>query len=82
MNPSNPTATHVAVRDGRVLGAGPLDELEPWGPHVIDERFADHVLVPGLIDVHTHTLEGAMWAFNFIGYFARTDPDGNEQGGL
>jgi predicted amidohydrolase YtcJ len=82
MNPSNPTATHVAVRDGRVLGAGPLDELEPWGPHVIDERFADHVLVPGLIDVHTHTLEGAMWAFNFIGYFVRTDPDGNEQGGL
>lgn len=82
MNPSNPTATHVAVRDGRVLGTGPLEELAPWGPHVIDDRFADHVLVPGLIDVHTHTLEGALWAFDFIGFFSRTDPDGNEQGGL
>lgn len=82
MNPSNPAATHVAVRDGRVLGAGPLEELETWGPHVVDDRFGNHVLVPGLIDVHTHTLEGAMWAFEFLGYFPRTDPDGNERGGL
>ena len=82
MNPSNPTATHVAVRDGRVLGAGSLDELEPWGPHVVDEQFADHVVVPGLIDVHTHLLEGALWAFAYVGYFPRTDPDGNVQGGF
>jgi hypothetical protein len=27
MNPSRPLATHVAVRDGRILGAGSLDEL-------------------------------------------------------
>ena len=27
MNPAQPEATHVAVRDGRILGAGPLDAL-------------------------------------------------------
>jgi predicted amidohydrolase YtcJ len=27
MNPGRPEATHVAVRDGRILGAGSLDEL-------------------------------------------------------
>ena len=28
MNPNQPHATHVAVRDGRILGAGNLEELE------------------------------------------------------
>jgi predicted amidohydrolase YtcJ len=27
MNPSHPEATHVAVREGRVLGVGPLEDL-------------------------------------------------------
>ena len=31
MNPSNPEATHVAVRDGRILGAGSLEEVAGWG---------------------------------------------------
>ena len=31
MNPSNPLATHVAVRDGEILGAGSLEELAGWG---------------------------------------------------
>ena len=28
MNPSRPITTHVAVRDGKILGTGDLDELE------------------------------------------------------
>lgn len=82
MNPSNPSATHVAVRDGRILGAGPLDELTVWGDHVVDDTFAELVLVPGMIDVHAHVMEGAMWALDYIGYFPRTDPDGVRRGGL
>ena len=31
MNPARPRATHVAVRDGRILGVGGLDELKTWG---------------------------------------------------
>ena len=30
MNPNRPFATHVAVRDGRILGAGTFEELKGW----------------------------------------------------
>jgi predicted amidohydrolase YtcJ len=63
MDPTRPTATAVAVRDGRILGVGSVDDLEPWlksGPHVIDERFKDKVLMPGLIDPHMHPMLGAL----------------------
>lgn len=76
MNPSNPEATHVAVRDGRILGAGTLDELAGWGRYTLDDTFGDKVLVPGLIEAHSHTGAGAMWAFPYAGYFDRRDPDG------
>ena len=76
MNPSRPEATHVAVRDGRILGAGPLDELTAWGAHALDERFAKQVLMPGLVEGHSHVAEGSMWSFVYCGYFDRTDPDG------
>ena len=45
MNPSRPEATHVAVRDGRILGAGSLSELQTWGDVRLDERFKDKVLM-------------------------------------
>ena len=44
MDPTRPEATHVAVRDGRVLGVGDRETLAGWGPHALDERFADRVL--------------------------------------
>jgi predicted amidohydrolase YtcJ len=58
MNPSKPEATHVAVRGDRILGAGELDELSGWGEYQLDERFADKVLMPGLVEGHSHTMEG------------------------
>src|SRR5690606_20920148 len=63
MNPARPVATHVAVREGRILGAGSLEELAGWGPHQLDERFADHVLLPGFVEGHSHLMEGALWRF-------------------
>ncbi|MDX2203320.1 MAG: amidohydrolase [Hyphomicrobiaceae bacterium] len=76
MNPSRPEATHVALRDGRILGAGSLDELEGWGPYSLDDRFADKVLMPGFVEGHSHASEGAMWRFVYCGYFDRMDPGG------
>lgn len=76
MNPGRPTATHVAVRDGRILGAGTLEELSTWGDHVLDERFADKVLMPGFVEGHAHTMEGSLWSKVYCGWFDRTDPDG------
>src|SRR3990167_5731420 len=76
MNPSRPEATHVAVRDRRILGAGPLDELTGWGPHTLDTRFADKVLMPGLVEGHSHVSEGTFWRYLYLGRFDRMDPDG------
>ena len=33
MNPARPAVSHVAVRDGKILAAGDLAELETWGDY-------------------------------------------------
>jgi predicted amidohydrolase YtcJ len=76
MNPSQPEATHVAVRDGRIIGAGSCESLEGWGAYELDERFADQFLMPGLVEGHSHTMEGTFWRYVYCGYFDRVDPDG------
>lgn len=76
MNPARPDATHVAVRDGRIIGVGALAELTGWGEHTLDTRFADKILMPGLVEGHSHTTEGTYWRYTYVGYFDRTDPDG------
>lgn len=76
MNPSRPVATHVAVRDGRILGAGTLQELAGWGEYTLDERFADKVLYPGFVEGHSHLMEGALWRFVYVGFHDRVDPYG------
>lgn len=82
MNPNRPEVSHVAVRDGRILGAGDLDELVSWGDYTLDERFADKVIMPGLIEGHAHSMEGALWSFTYVGWFDRMDPDGKVWSGL
>jgi len=82
MNPNQPVVSHVAVRDGRILGAGSLSELAGWGAYDLDERFSDKVLLPGLIEGHAHTMEGALWQCSYVGWFDRCDPDGKIWDGL
>lgn len=82
MNPNQPVVSHVAVRDGRILGAGSLEDLAGWGDYDLDERFADKVLMPGMIEGHGHTMEGALWSFSYVGWFDRMDPDGHVWPGL
>jgi predicted amidohydrolase YtcJ len=82
MAPARPYASHIAVRDGRVLGVGSLEELAGWGPHTLDDRFADKVLMPGFVEGHSHVSEGVFWRFVYCGYFDRTDPDGKTWRGL
>ena len=82
MNPSNPEGTHVAVRDGKVLGVGTLQEVAGWGEYTLDATFADKVLVPGMIEVHAHAMEGLTGLFSYQGYFDRMAPDGRRLPGL
>jgi predicted amidohydrolase YtcJ len=82
MNPNQPEVSHVAVRDGRILGAGTLSDLEGWGDYTLDDRFADKVLMPGLIEGHAHTMEGTLWRNVYVGWFNRMDPNGKIWSGL
>lgn len=82
MNASRPFASHVAVRGGRILGAGELAELEGWGPYRLDESFADRVLMPGLVEGHSHVMDGSVWRFPYVGYYDRRGPDGKVSPGL
>jgi predicted amidohydrolase YtcJ len=82
MNPANPSATHVAVRDGRILGAGRLQELEGWGHYELDTRFSDKVLMPGFVEGHSHLIEGVLWRFVYCGFHDRMAPDGKVWTGL
>ncbi|MDP9900313.1 amidohydrolase [Variovorax ginsengisoli] len=76
MNPMQPEATHVAVRDGKVLAVGDLARMQAWGDFTLDTRFADNVLMPGLVEGHSHLMAGGLWQFPFVGFHARTAPDG------
>lgn len=76
LNPKQPLATHLAVRDGRVLAVGDLDRMREWGRFELDPRFADKVLLPGFVEGHCHLKEGGMWDWPYVGWFARRGPDG------
>lgn len=82
MNPMQPQATHVAVRAGRILSVGSLEQVSAWGNCTLDERFADKVLMPGLVEGHCHLKEGSMWDMHYLGWFDRSDPQGRVWAGL
>lgn len=62
MEPSQPEATAIAVREGIILEVGSLETIQPWlsnNPHHIDRTFENLVLMPGFIDPHLHPVMAA-----------------------
>lgn len=82
MDPLRPDASHVAVRDGRILAVGGANCAAPWGDFVLDDRFSDAVLMPGLVEGHAHLMAGSIWQFTYVGYHDRIDPDGRTWAGV
>lgn len=77
MNPSRPFATHVAVRDGRIVAVGTEAELSGLAEGgKFDGRFKDKVLLPGFVEGHSHIMEGMMWSLPYVGAGDRRSPDG------
>lgn len=63
MNASLPRASAIAVRDGHIVEVGSIESMQPWlsqHDHIIDRRFEDNVIVPGLIDPHLHPAMAAV----------------------
>jgi len=76
LDPARPHGEAVAVRDGRILGVGTVDELSAWGTHTVDDTFRDHVLFPGFVEAHAHAIVGGFWQFPYVGYYDKAAPDG------
>ena len=82
MNASMPVCTHVAVREGRILGFGSAEDMAAFGVAEVDDRFADKVVMPGFVEGHGHAVEGMLWRQPYVGFYSRTAPDGTEVPGL
>jgi predicted amidohydrolase YtcJ len=84
MDAGRPFAQCVAVMDGRVLSTGTIETMQPWlkrHPHRIDDTFADKIIMPGLIDPHTHfTFSAGYLAMHYIGPIDSPGPHGINPG--
>lgn len=76
MNPTQPEATHVAVRDGRVLSVGSPEQVSAWGAYTLDDRYRDKLLMPGLVEGHAHLTAGGLAQYAYVGFHARPAPAG------
>ena len=72
----------MAVRDGRILAVGELADMAGWGDTEDDQRFRDKVLMPGLVEGHSHVMTGNLWRYPYVGFYDRTGPDGRHWAGL
>lgn len=82
LDPAKPVATHVAVREGRIVAVGDMAQMRALGPFELNDVFADLVLMPGLVEGHCHLKEGDMWRMPYLGWFDRKDPKGKVWHGL
>ncbi|MFK7835406.1 MAG: amidohydrolase [Sulfitobacter sp.] len=82
MDPGLPEATHVAVKEGRILAIGGADCADQWGEVTRDDSLKDSVLMPGFVEGHAHMMAGKMWDFAYAGYHDRIDPQGNLHKGM
>lgn len=80
MDPGRPVAQAVAVMDGRVLSTGTLESMQPWlsrHEHVIDRTLEDKVILPGLIDPHTHfSISAGYMSLVYVGPIESPGPQG------
>ena len=80
MDPGRPLAEAVAVMDGKVLSTGTLESMQPWlsrHEHVIDRTLQDKVILPGLIDPHTHfSISAGYLALVYVGPIESPGPSG------
>ena len=84
MDPGRPVGEAVAVMDGKVLSTGTLDSMRPWlsrYDHVVDDTLHDKVILPGLIDPHTHFgMSAGFLALHYIGPIESPGPHGINPG--
>lgn len=83
MYPEFPYAKAVAVKDGRILGFGELSDMvhwvknSPFTPYEVDTTFEDKILMPGLVDAHTHVdIQALIYSGHFVSQIPWPKPEG------
>jgi predicted amidohydrolase YtcJ len=83
MHPEQPSASAVAVKDGRILAVGALDDLlywikkSPYLPYAVDSTFENKILMPGLVDAHTHVeIQALIYSGHFVAQIPWPSPEG------
>jgi len=71
-----PSGSAIAVKDGRFLAVGEVDELVDVYGGTVDHSLADKVLLPGFVEAHSHKDTGGIWQFTYVGFEARRGPNG------
>ena len=74
MDPNRSQATHVAVRDGKIIAVGGVNCASGLGTCEVNDTFSDAVLMPGFVEGHAHLLAGGVWKYAYTGFHDRTDP--------
>lgn len=73
MDPFQPEASAVAVKDGRIYAIGTVEEMKAWlkpASFRINTDFQEDVLTPGFIESHAHfSMLVGFLAHPYIGYF-------------
>lgn len=76
LDPANPRAQALAVRDGRLLAVGSDVDIEHLtGPRTKRHNLGGKAVLPGLVESHTHAIWGACRELFdvFVGYQASFD---------
>lgn len=73
MDPIQPYATAVAIKDHRIYAVGSLTDMQSWmtpGSYFINDKFASDIITPGFIDPHAHwTPLVAIITQPYVGYW-------------
>lgn len=76
-DPAEPWVEAIAVREGRILARGRLDEIEPLtrgGARLVD--LEGRMAMPGLVDAHVHPVWGAVETLYRCNFAPAVDPAG------
>ncbi len=80
MNPMQPEATAVAVKDHRIFAVSSLEDMQSWmkaGSYAVNNQFANDVIIPGFIEAHSHwTLLVTLLQHPYAGYYDFLGYDG------
>jgi hypothetical protein len=83
MNPEQASARAVAVKDGRIPALGEPEEVQfwlensPFAPFEVDTTFENKILMPGIVDPHTHVeLQALIYTGHFVAQIPWPRPEG------